>query len=296
MNSKVGFADGSCLLKREIQVLLINLTRRPDRLTGMTAQLQGMGIPFDRLEAVDGAEGLENRLALLPQKGPIGKLSVGTRACTASHLNAMRLLLAGPSEFALILEDDVEILPELNELINNDSWLQGSVDILKLEKFNPKYPSKLLLGPVLGFSPNGKLEFRSMYSRHTGSAGYIISRRGAEAALSFDHKINIPIDHFLFNETVSPLFKKLRPAILVQPILWQSEKIGSKSSIASSAGCQTSWSARKLRSITRGFLEMRLIFWQIYWLTTQQAKVVTVHTPFSKGHATPKILRRFFRL
>jgi glycosyl transferase family 25 len=261
----------------------------------MSVHLHEMNVPFERLDAVDGIACSTEDLAYLPEHGPIGKLSTRTRACTASHLKAMRTFLAGPSNFALILEDDVEILPDLTELVAKDDWLGGQADIVKLEKFNPKHPSKLIVGPILGSTPDEKSVFRAMYSRHTGGAGYIISRRGAEIALSFECQIDIPIDHFLFNETVSPLFKKLRPAILVQPILWQSASIGFESSIAGMTQDETSRVARKLRSLRRGFFDMRLIFWQLFLLMTGQAEVVTIYTPVSEGSSPPKILRRFLR-
>ena len=285
------YRRGDGHLTKKIQIVLINLARRPDRLDGMSAMLAEIGVHFERLDAVDGAACPKKDLDQFPRKGPIGKLSTGTRACTASHLKAMRTLLAGQSSFALILEDDVEILPTLTEMIADDIWLRGKADIIKLEKFNPRRPSMLLLGPVLGTSPDGMATFRSMYSRHTGAGGYIISRHGAEIVLSFEQEIDVPIDHFLFNETVSPLFKKLRPAILVQPILWQSEAIGLGSSISISEPNETYWVAKKLLAVRRGFLEMRLIFWQVFLWATRRVEVVRIQTPLSEGTAPPKVLR-----
>lgn len=278
----------------EIQVLLINLDRRPDRLSGMSAQLSKMNVSFTRLDAVDGLACTKGELDILPENGLIGNLSISTRACTASHLKAMRTLLSGESNHALILEDDVEILPTLKNMVAHDGWLRSKADIVKLEKFSPRRPSKLLLGPALGFGPDGKGVFRSMYSRHTGAAGYVISRRGAEIILSFENQIDIPIDHFLFNETVSPLFRKLRPAMFVQPILWQSNDIGLGSSIAGVEQGKSSSLAKKSRSFRRGFLEIRLVYWQIFLWLTKKVQIVTIYTPLSKGSAPPKIFRRFF--
>jgi glycosyl transferase family 25 len=257
----------------EIQVLLINLDRRPDRLAGMSAQLSKMNVSYTRLDAVDGTACTKGELDILPKNGPIGNLSTSTRACTASHLKAMRTLLSGKSNHALIPEDDVEILPALKNMVADDGWLRSKADIVKLEKFSSRRPSKLLLCPALGFSPDGKGVFRSMYSRHSGSAGYVISRRGAEIILSFENKIDIPIDHFLFNETVSTLFRKLRPAMLVQPILWQSNDIGLGSSILGAQHDKSSSLAKKLRSFRRGFLEIKLVYWQIFLLFTKKVQM-----------------------
>ena len=255
-----------------IAVYVINLARRPDRLEAVGERLAAAGVAFERIDAADAKACDPAELDQSRRAGPIGALGDGARACTASHFRVWRKLLSSDASHALVLEDDVEVDPALSEVLADPSWI--CADLIKVEKFNAGRPSRLLLGPSLGQAPGGRA-VRPLLSRHTGSAGYIISRRGAERALAKAGQVRVPVDHFLFNATVSDFAAEIAPAILVQPVVWQSVEVGGTTDIVN-ARSNLPRRQRWKRSLVRAWHEVRLLPWQVALLATGRGQVVTV--------------------
>ena len=116
-------------------------------------------------------------------------------------------------------------------MVTSITWIPKNSHLIKLEKASAYKTSKLLLGPELSGALNNSRHVRKMYSRHCGTAAYLLSSEGAEIALSWKRPFTVPIDHLLFNETVSKLCTALNAMILVPPIVWQSEIVGQGSDI-----------------------------------------------------------------
>ena len=262
-----------------IAVYVINLDRRPDRLQAVGARLAAAGVQFQRIDAADARACDPAELDQSLRNGPIGPLGDGARACTASHFRAWRRLLDSDDSHALILEDDVEVDAALAQVLADPSWLKA--DLVKVEKFNADRPSRLLLGRSLGRAPGGR-EVRPLLSRHTGSAGYIISRRGAETALTHAGRVRVPVDHFLFNATVSEFSASIAPAILVQPVVWQSIEVGGTTDIVNARAQLPRWQ-RWRRSLVRAWHEVRLLPWQVALLLSGRGQVVTVQVSQPAG-------------
>ncbi|AWB48924.1 hypothetical protein HYN69_10820 [Gemmobacter aquarius] len=282
-----------------VGVLLINLDTRGDRLSAMTRMLDAMGIACHRISAVDGRSVPQADLACSRKTGPIGAMPDTTRACTASHVKAWQHIVDTGLRHALILEDDAVLHPDVTALIADDGWIPAGVDLVKVEKFAPKRASKILAGKVLARTPAGQREVRRMYSRHTGSAGYIISRKGAEIALSLSGSYDVPVDHLLFNETVSRLCGLLRPAIVVPPLVWQDNSVGLGSDIkaprlAENNAVRRKPFARLALSLRRAANEVSLLHIQLFLLATGRAQVVTLTTPQSRGRALPGLWRKIW--
>lgn len=254
-------------------VYVINLARRPDRLAAVGQELARAGVAFERVDAVDAQTCDASELAMSRDRGPIGALGNGAKACTASHFRAWRQLLQSPHDFAVVLEDDVAIDPAMGSVLADLSWIKA--DLVKIEKFGARRPSTLLLGPVLARLAGGR-ELRSMLSRHTGSAGYIISRNGAKAALAQAGRVTVPVDHFLFNATVSAFSRQIGPAMLVAPLVWQKPAQDSDISPVRDAMDTT---ARLRRSLVRAAYEARLWPMQLLALATGRARLVKVAVP-----------------
>ena len=58
-------------------------------------------------------------------------------------------------------------------------------------------------------------------SKHAGTGGYIITPNGANYLVENSTKINIPVDHFLFNPNNSNIFKTLMPLQLYPEVIGQ---------------------------------------------------------------------------
>lgn len=91
-----------------MQTYLKNLDHRTDRLAFMKAQLGPMGLPYQRIAAINGM-GADD--IGYPANHP--RLTKGEFACYLSHIKCWQALLNSDAEHCLILEDDVAFGPEL---------------------------------------------------------------------------------------------------------------------------------------------------------------------------------------
>lgn len=111
-----------------LKTFLINLDRRPDRLEYVTKQLDELGIEFERVAAIDGKNcSVEqqrffdhNRFILECKK----KLVAGEIGCALSHRLVWQLMVEQQIPYALILEDDIKINPQLKSVLSNPEYYQ----------------------------------------------------------------------------------------------------------------------------------------------------------------------------
>ena len=175
------------------RIYVINLDRDVERLASTRANLEALGLPFERLSAIMGkdipaweklvdmsAYAWRNRQDI-PRAGEVG--------CYLSHLKAMETFLRTDAPWCVILEDDVKVLPScvdvLRSLAEKDDW-----DLVKLFNFHSGMPlTKRALGA------NHRLVVH--LTRTTSSAAYVVNRRAATALLGSMLPISEQIDHAL---------------------------------------------------------------------------------------------------
>ena len=262
-------------MPQSLPIYVINLTRRPDRLTRIGDHLAERGVAFIRQEACDATTTPEAAIAsVIHSSGPLGQLGQGDRACTVSHSWAWQAFLESGASHALFLEDDIYLAEDLASVLDHADWIPPGIEAVKLEKFGAG-ASRLLLGPKIGTTPTGRAIHRLM-SRHVGGGAYILSRAGAEAALAWRGKIRVPIDHFLFNDTVSPLRRALKPAIIV-PAMATQRAYDYNSDIAplGKAIRPKGW-RKRLRTLRRGANEVNQAPRQVLQYLTGQATLMDV--------------------
>jgi glycosyl transferase, family 25 len=174
-------------------IFVINLDRDVERMASIDGSLKSLGLNYVRVPAVLGKDvpgweqlvdanlyGARNR-NVMPRAGEVG--------CYLSHLKAMEEFLRTDAPWCLILEDDVEVLPEclpvLAALGEKDDW-----DLAKLYCHHAGMP----------------LRKRALTSSHhlvvhlmltTSSAGYAVNRRAAETLLRTMRPISEQVDHAL---------------------------------------------------------------------------------------------------
>lgn len=188
-------------------IVVINLRRRTDRLAFMAAQLDALGLAFERIDAVDGSA---------PDFGPASpELTAVERACALSHHKAWQHFLASGHERCLVLEDDVVLSPALRPFLDDPASIPAHVDILRLET----RAMRTRLGPGRRCGIRG-LRIHRLYSTHYGCAAYVVNRAFAEAAVRDLAVVAEPIDHFLFGAAKACFYPavahQLRPALCVQ--------------------------------------------------------------------------------
>ena len=195
----------------QIAVYIINLDRRPERWKSVSSHLLKLGIAGERISAIDARE------IATAEDLPIGSnsnisenlISRGDRACALSHIKAMEKFLQSDNEFALILEDDVELASDLPELLRNTDWIPHPHTLVN---FEVNIEAEYLLGRELGRTPNGR-EIREMYRFQYGggSAAYLMSRKAASVVTAEARILDLQIGHRLFDMSYSSTSRKLRP-------------------------------------------------------------------------------------
>jgi glycosyl transferase family 25 len=206
-------------------IYCINLAARPDRWRWMGDVAAKAGLVLKRIEAVD-ARAPESQAAheAMIKQGPVGQIGPGARACSLSHAKAWRTFLDDGGAWAVFLEDDVILGDDFARVVDALALANPALDLLKLEAGGAAARG-LLLGKPLAEMDGRRL--RRCYQLATDSAGYMLSRRGAERALARIGACNVGVDHFLFY----PLDRKggsgLAFAMLEPAVVTQDREIGS---------------------------------------------------------------------
>ncbi len=198
-----------------MRCFVINLDRSRDRLAHVTAEFDRIGVAFERIAAIDAWQRQDLSQVLMHAGKMPWRLSGSETACLLSHRACWSKLAAGDDAYGAIFEDDVVFAAKAGPLLADGSWIPANAEIVKLETF--LHRTKVGLRSVAaghGFSAS------RLHAVHIGSAGYIVSKQAAGALLSATEKIDVPVDHVLFNPAVEPVASKvvyqLRPALCVQ--------------------------------------------------------------------------------
>lgn len=172
-------------------IYVINLDRDVERMTSLAVSLKSLGLDYVRVPAVLGKEiagwekhvdagryGVRNR-NVMPRPGEVG--------CYLSHLKVMEEFLRTDAPWCVILEDDVEVLPECVEVLEAlgrmDEW-----DMVKLFNFHGGLPvRKCALG--------NRHDLVVHLTRTTSAAAYAVNRRAAEILLKTMLPITEQLDH-----------------------------------------------------------------------------------------------------
>jgi glycosyl transferase family 25 len=258
-----------------MRIYLINLGRRPDRLAAMTARAEGLGLVLERVEAVDAAAVEPNALdRWFEDRGPLGEIPRGDKACLLSHRLAWQKFLGRGDSHAVFLEDDVMLSHQAGALLADEDWIPAGAAVVKLEHYGPKSQRVLLMN--LRATREG-FQAGRMLSRHTGAAAYILSRPAAELLLR-ETRFDLPVDHLLFNPNNSALFARLAPLQLLPAIARQEQFVGAKSDIEGTRRPLRALSATYVRrELVRFGYDLKLLPRQLAALA-RGARFIAVHT------------------
>lgn len=128
-----------------IKSYLINMQRSSDRLQAMSARFDALGLPFERIAAVDGATLTDEQIADFVRERPLegsgDAFSTGPRKWTASnigcflsHQAAWRIATDSADAYTAIFEDDMHLSDTLPALLASTDWLPGGNSIVRLER------------------------------------------------------------------------------------------------------------------------------------------------------------------
>jgi glycosyl transferase family 25 len=257
-----------------MQIYLINLARRPDRLAAMTLSAQRLGLGLTRIDALD-AKTAEPPAGRFDDAGPLGEIPRGDKCCTLSHARTWEQFIASGADYAAVLEDDVILTPAAGRFLKDAAWVPPGIGLVKLEHYGPPGQSVLLSD----FRDAGDgFKLARMHSRHTGAAAYVLSRQAAQHLLAVT-RFSVPVDHLLFNPNNSPLFKALAPWQLLPAVARQQDFIGDKSDIEGwRIGLRRFTPGYIRRELIRFGYDLKLLPGQLALLATRKAKFTRIDT------------------
>ena len=245
-----------------IKCFIINLKRRKDRLQKISKHLKKNNINFVRFNAVDAKN--ESNAVLnrnISQNGPLGEISKGDLACFQSHYLLWKHVSNNEKKPVLILEDDTYISRLGFKILSNTNWIPSDAKIIKCEKFgNNRH--RVLLSPVVSSFSGFSLHF--LLSKHSGTGGYILTPKGAKFLVKNSFKVNVSVDHFLFNPNNSNVFKRLKPLQIYPAICEQNDNSSDIHLHRREFSSKSFFDF--IREIKRGYYEIRLLPKQLFQL------------------------------
>ncbi|WP_255561557.1 glycosyltransferase family 25 protein [Pseudohoeflea coraliihabitans] len=169
---------------------LINLDRAPARLAFMDAQLQSLGLPYQRVSAVDKnsiGPTVEGYDAAAYRRLHGRRFHAGEIACYLSHVACLRAFLASEAAHALILEDDARLPEDLPQLLTAALGAADEWDLLRLSTVNSgiRAPYRPLVG---------RYQMAIALTREKGAGAYLVNRRCAQTLLAREMPIRLAWD------------------------------------------------------------------------------------------------------
>jgi glycosyl transferase family 25 len=270
-----------------MQVFLINLDRRKDRLASMTAQLASLGLAATRIPAVDADIVADAWLRqFFAPRGPLGTIPKGDQCCSLSHRRSWGAFVTSGAPYAVILEDDVVLDASASRLFKQPDWIPDGIDLIKLEHFGPDH-QRVLVGEERSIGHHRTLA--PILSRHTGAGCYVVSRAAAVKLLTI-RRWSVPVDHLLFNPNVSPLAEELRPFQMLPALARQCAGVSDIRPWRLPDRRLSLKLAR--REIVRAYYECRLLPKQIAALVAGEARLARVAAAFDQLPAPDPITVR----
>jgi glycosyl transferase family 25 len=169
---------------------VINLRDASERWAHMKKTLDEVGLAHTRIEAVLGKnleepidEFNERRFNVLTGKHK----NYGEIGCYLSHIKALTEFLKSDSDYALILEDDVNLPDHLPEQIDEAIAHSQHWDLLRLSSSRDGEYLK-----IANMSFNSELVYNTKVLKNTGA--YVINRKAAKACVDKMLPMRLPYD------------------------------------------------------------------------------------------------------
>lgn len=172
-----------------LKTYLINLDRNPERLEHMREVLDGLGLEYERVAAVDGKALSEAEMAAAfnAKRSYIAKrgyrLCASEIGCSLSHLSVYRKMVEGNIPLALIFEDDIKVEDGFKKALVG---AMGEIDVSRRQV--ALFSCYRMKDMEAGFE--GLKRVKSM----SCSDGYLITLPAAKAILEYNYPVIVPAD------------------------------------------------------------------------------------------------------
>jgi glycosyl transferase, family 25 len=155
---------------------VINLARSPERRVKVASQLQKIGIPYEFVDGVDGADiELADPRVIDPSLLETDWFRPGIAGCAFSHLRVYEKILADGLDWALVLEDDVKLPNDLARLVEAAAGHLDGAEVVLLNFLSPDV-CKMSRRGLIRLPSGRQLVLPINVSEPGSSAAYIITR------------------------------------------------------------------------------------------------------------------------
>lgn len=202
---------------------LINLDKDTERLEFFKSNFERLGIPFERISAIDGRTFSEQDYQDFMNSRPRDYNRTQTKTwlrgqmgCFLSHYSAWKKIAEGSDAFCAVFEDDIHVSDDLKQILQNDSWIPQNIDIIRLETSTNRV--RLTPQPILSYK---KRNLYGVKSTSWCAGAYILNRNTAQKLVDLAEKYHEPADVILYHFDESVIVKDLtimqfNPALCTQ--------------------------------------------------------------------------------
>jgi len=197
---------------------VISLSSALERREHIFEEFSKQSIDFEFFNAVepDQLDFLENKYGIsLKDSG----LTAGEKACFFSHMELWNMAVEKNMPYITIFEDDILLGENVKGFLDEINWLPKDIDIVKLEFFSDRILMELNRKKINKYQHHRNL--RALKEKHLGTAGYILSYKGALSYLNYikNNLVSMPLDHIMFESYLSDgVYKvyQMTPALCIQ--------------------------------------------------------------------------------
>lgn len=184
---------------------VINLDSSKDRLVSITNRLRELGVPFERVPAVNGRALSDQEISQItyPYNHFESKvrftreLTKGEIGCFLSHRKCWEKLLESDKQWALIMEDDIQISNIAPPYMLSTDWIPDQVSICQLSCLEAVQNGRIQEDTIT--LSNEVSLVAPLAPPPLGTQCYLISRQAAQAAIELSKRLPAPVDNFLFS-------------------------------------------------------------------------------------------------
>lgn len=187
-----------------VRAFVISMPRSTDRRSAMQQKLQRSGLQFEFFDALEGAK-------IDRAQYPAGRaLTNAELGCYLSHVGVWRRIAELPLDGALVLEDDVSVVDDIEALCRELARLPVQPDMVRVSSLKPPRGPK-----IFGLSAGRNLLLARI--NPSGLQGYWLTPAGARRLLACWETPTRPID-----KVVDRYWQHgLKVLLLDQPAVWE---------------------------------------------------------------------------
>lgn len=235
---------------------VISLLTAKERRNHIIQEFEKQNIPFEFFDAItpDLIEEKAKEFSIDISNSPLTK---GEIACALSHIALWHLAKEKELDYICIFEDDIYLGENAKEFLTN-SYVNHDIDVIKIEKHSSKI--------IYAANPEAHFCNRNLHklkSKHTGTAGYILTAKGIKYLLEKTkvYHLSIPVDVLMFEKFLKKSDYKvlqLIPAVCIQDDVLN-KKINFKSTLSDDRNNKKSKKnlSKLYREIIRPFIKLR---------------------------------------